>query len=579
MVKKSVSLFAAFLAALLVVLPIPWASAADTTASAAYTVRFDEMPHLGSSLDVTSDTWLLSKGLVIKGDGKGILFTTAMSGTAGSTGSVIGYASPDYTDPHQGINGDEVAFADFMTEAPIFVTVNLAVTPDAAGTAPATAVITAYDPNQSPVATSTVSFDGIVGGVYSPASVTVISASPNIHYMSLSAPVYPAGGVYVQSITWGTDLAAQPTSYTPGQTDTGSGNGTRDDEHKKDKHDKDKDKDKDGRSHGKHVRTGWDRANITKEKSTSVLLKNPDIVGVGIGKKGKDAVIRVYTTKSSIKGLPKTLDGVPVVIQVTGKLKSLAGRATPTPTPTRTTTTTKATATPATTTLSNTALWPRPIPIGISTGNKNECAAGTIGARVKDASGNVYALSNNHVYARGNSAIVGEEITQPGLADAKCTYKTTYRLGSLAAYEPLRYDGTANVMDAAIALTDVNTLGKSTPSKGYGTPSSTTTAAVVGTQVQKYGRATSLTTGQITDVNATIKVTFKNGTATFAGQIVVQNPSKVFMQSGDSGALLVTQTGANPVGLLFAGDSTGKIGFANPIGPVLNKFGVTIDGK
>ena len=47
-----------------------------------------------------------------------------------------------------------------------------------------------------------------------------------------------------------------------------------------------------------------------------------------------------------------------------------------------------------------------------------------------------------------------------------------------------------------------------------------------------------------------------------------------FIRSGDSGSLMVTETGNNPVGLCFAGGSGGA--FANPIGPVLQALGVTI---
>ena len=47
-----------------------------------------------------------------------------------------------------------------------------------------------------------------------------------------------------------------------------------------------------------------------------------------------------------------------------------------------------------------------------------------------------------------------------------------------------------------------------------------------------------------------------------------------FIRSGDSGSLMVTQNGNNPVGLNFAGG--GGASFANPIGPVLQHFGVTV---
>ena len=48
--------------------------------------------------------------------------------------------------------------------------------------------------------------------------------------------------------------------------------------------------------------------------------------------------------------------------------------------------------------------------------------------------------------------------------------------------------------------------------------------------------------------------------------------------AGDSGSLLVTDPDKNPVGLLFAGDSSGKFAIANQIDDVLDALGVTVDG-
>jgi hypothetical protein len=47
-----------------------------------------------------------------------------------------------------------------------------------------------------------------------------------------------------------------------------------------------------------------------------------------------------------------------------------------------------------------------------------------------------------------------------------------------------------------------------------------------------------------------------------------------FSRAGDSGSLIVTQSGRDAVALLFAGGQTST--FANPIGPVLQAVGGTI---
>ena len=159
-------------------------------------------------------------------------------------------------------------------------------------------------------------------------------------------------------------------------------------------------------------------------------------------------------------------------------------------------------------------------------------------------------------------------------------------IGNLTAFVPIEFSRKAsNTVDAAIALLDNNKLGTATPSDGYGTPSSVTASAFVGQTVQKYGRTTSLTKGTITGVNASVIVRYDSGQARFDGQVVVTGDNGAFSDSGDSGSLIVTISGNNPVALLFAGSSSVTIG--NPIDEVLIKLGaelnppmsLTIDGQ
>jgi len=122
-------------------------------------------------------------------------------------------------------------------------------------------------------------------------------------------------------------------------------------------------------------------------------------------------------------------------------------------------------------------------------------------------------------------------------------------------------------------------LGNAMPSDGYGTPQSTTIAASVGMRVKKFGRTTSETKGRVDGINATINVNYGNGNvAHFVDQIII-TPGN-FSTGGDSGSLIVVQKGADagkPVGLLFAGSVLLTV--ANPIDPVLTRFGVTVDGE
>jgi hypothetical protein len=233
--------------------------------------------------------------------------------------------------------------------------------------------------------------------------------------------------------------------------------------------------------------------------------------------------------------------------------------------------------------LSNTTKrWARPVPIGVSTGNAGECSAGTISARVKNAAGDVFALSNNHVYALQNNAPIGSDIRQPGLFDTvpQCANRPGDTIGTLADFKPMVFTTTAkNKIDAAIAETSTANLKNKTPGDGYGMPLSATEAGTVGRDVQKFGRTTKLTHGEISSINTTVNVGYPSGTARFVKQIIVSQPAGLFIQPGDSGSLLVGDPDRHTIGLLFAGNGPGTLAVANRIDLVLNEFGVTIDGQ
>ncbi len=285
------------------------------------------------------------------------------------------------------------------------------------------------------------------------------------------------------------------------------------------------------------------RVQEVQQRHTNELMARAGVVGtaVSLGEDGNPAVL-VLLEHGAVAGIPAQLDGIKVDKMVTGKIQALA----------------------------DTAKYDRPVPIGVSTGHFN-ITAGTIGCRVKDASGNVYALSNNHVYANENGASNGDNVLQPGPVDGGVNPGDA--IGTLHDYEPIDFSGT-NTIDAAIALTTTAQVGTATPAGGYGAPRSTPVAPRLRMQVQKRGRTTGLTVGTIKAVNATINVGYDTGVAQFVNQIVISPAG--FSAGGDSGSLIVTQADNSPVGLLFAGSSSVTI--ANRIDLVLARFGVTIDG-
>ena len=70
-----------------------------------------------------------------------------------------------------------------------------------------------------------------------------------------------------------------------------------------------------------------EHAIAVQERYTDALMADPDVVGtgVGVGANG-EAVIRVFVKRGGLSGLRGTLDGVPVVTQVTGEIVALKGR-------------------------------------------------------------------------------------------------------------------------------------------------------------------------------------------------------------------------------------------------------------
>jgi hypothetical protein len=295
-------------------------------------------------------------------------------------------------------------------------------------------------------------------------------------------------------------------------------------------------------------------------------MRKPDVVGtaVGLASDGTPALL-VFVKRPVAAGVfPGRVEKIPVRVVVSGEIFALA------PPPGK-----------GGNKIDPKARFDRPVPIGVSTGNALECSAGTIGARLKsDAS--VYALSNNHVYARVNEASLGESILQPGSYDTGCLADPGDVIGTLSDFVPIDFDGGANKVDAAIAASDTSKLGKSTPSNGYGTPKSATAEAELDMAVQKYGRTTALTKGVVVGINATVNVNYgAAGVAQFVEQIWVRSQKGAFLKAGDSGSLLVGDPGKNPVGLLFAGDASGKYGIANRIQYVLDELGggLQIDGE
>ena len=311
---------------------------------------------------------------------------------------------------------------------------------------------------------------------------------------------------------------------------------------------------------------GLERATEVKERHAEALFGVAGVVGVGVGHNvNSNPAVIIFTETRGVRGLPTFLEGVPVVVRVSGKFFAQPKPDSPPGKPPK----------DEEPDLTPRDRWDRPVPIGVSTGHP-EVTAGTIGARVTDGS-NVYALSNNHVYANENSAVIGNAVIQPGKIDGGSSPDDD--IGTLAAFVPIDFSGGVNYVDAAIALSSLAWLDNTTPPDGYGAPKSTIADASIGMKVLKYGRTTGQTKGRVYAINVTADVGYDSVVARFENQIVITPGT--FSAGGDSGSLIVvdskrTNDHHKPVALLFAGSSQYTI--ANPIGLVLDALGVTIDG-
>src|SRR5438093_5180893 len=300
-----------------------------------------------------------------------------------------------------------------------------------------------------------------------------------------------------------------------------------------------------------------------QRRHTPKLLDMPGVVGTAVGLSNGHAGVLLLVERAGIAGLPQALDGVPVGVRVTGRIMAFSD-----PTQRQ-----------------------RPAPMGFSVGHP-AITAGTIGARVRDALGHVYILSNNHVLANSNGASIGDPEYQPGPFDGGTAAD---QIATLSDFQVISFaaNGT-NTIDAAIALSTTPVLDNATPADdGYSMPSSTIFGyangdglfddrnALLGLNVQKYGRTTKLTHGQITGINATVTICYAvsgftcTKTARYVDQLIITPGT--FSGGGDSGSLIVTDdTNLNAVALLFAGNA--NVTIANRIDLVLQRFGVVIDG-
>jgi hypothetical protein len=319
-------------------------------------------------------------------------------------------------------------------------------------------------------------------------------------------------------------------------------------------------------------------ATINGQPSTAVTWQVNGVTG-GSTTTGTISSTGLYSAPHSISNSLIPANGAPVTVQIVAVStanSSNVGTAT------------------VTLTVPNQSGEPTPIALGtsgsnvkdtITSGGKTTCCGGTLGSLLVRG-GTQYILSADHVLARSGAGVAGDPIVEPGLIDTNCSSSQTTTVANLTQGSFANNTGTVDGAIAQVVSGAVNSggnillLGSSTDASGVPVPGAPNggsgQAASVNLAVAKSGRTTGLTCSTVSATNVSVSVAYTtncNGSGTkftvfYNNQVDVVGGD--FSGAGDSGSLIVTQSNATPVALLYAGSNTDTVG--NPVSDVLNFF-------
>lgn len=289
------------------------------------------------------------------------------------------------------------------------------------------------------------------------------------------------------------------------------------------------------------------------------------IQGLGIGQKVTDAerreelVLKVYVEKKLPKSKCKNL--VPSKIRVPGVSQQLAtdvediGKVQIEPNTSRV----------------------RPAIPGFSIGHL-KITAGTLGCLVmlKGDKQGLYVLSNSHVLANEGLAKKGDVIIQPGSLDGGT--EPVDVIAKLSDWVPFQFTSTGfpNLVDAAIAKV-INKKHVTSAIRKIGVPKGVSTTLRRRMKVKKTGRTTDFTTGEITDVDYRLALTYKkpgggSGRVGLRDQVLCTR----YTAGGDSGSAVLNSKD-HVVGLHFAGSPSTSI--FNRISNVIQLLNIAVVTK
>jgi hypothetical protein len=314
-----------------------------------------------------------------------------------------------------------------------------------------------------------------------------------------------------------------------------------------------------------------------QDRHTRDMMKMPGVVGFGItaDAAGRPAFLVLTESANPARHLPTTLDGYAVIEMVSGKIHAMKGGGGG---------------------VSHTAKQTPPIQLGTSGSPSLDiangfCCGGTLGSLVHIGSAQ-YILSNSHVLCgdvvsggNGRVSTIGDDIQQPGLIDNNCSASGVNLVADLSSLSTVYPPGSTPNVDCAIAQVRSGMVRTDGAILEVGTISANTVAASIGQAVKKSGRTTALSRSTIAGINMAVNVGYTDEcagnsfTKSYTGQIIINNRHSGFLNSGDSGSLMVEDVTTNPraVGLLFAGSSSTAV--ANPINDDLAHLGASMVGQ
>jgi len=231
----------------------------------------------------------------------------------------------------------------------------------------------------------------------------------------------------------------------------------------------------------------------------------------------------------------------------------------------------------------------------VSVGNRR--TAGTLGCIVSDQSGARYGLTNNHVTGGCNYTRKGMPIIAPGVKDISSSSFAPFSIGThahaipMVLGEPGTVDHSRNTDAAVFALSNQSQVS-SMQRDYYDTPETLAEFSAdieTGTPVKKVGRTTGQTFGFVESLNvgplaldydiptyhsANEAVKFQ-GRVYFEPVYIIRGHDGPFSLKGDSGALVVTNSGEGvegAIGLIFAGDVSENLSYMLPLAPILEEL-------